>query len=942
MFIMRCPAAISMRCVLLTLLISSTLLHLTAAFTPSLYDVEWHEPSDLETESMPLGNGDLAMQTWVERSTGDLLYYAQPSSSFEENGQLLKLIRGRLHITPTNNNTFTQPSPTTLSYSSSHSSAAPVSPVQNFRQRLHVLNMSQTITYTLWSAVHVSVTVWVDRYRPVIHFTATTSAPATASLSIEMWRTVPTSMDWWSWGYYCANDTSNVDPDTFVPSGLGLAPQAAGELLWYHRNDHQDTANRTYLHALRLQGLEGIGLEEKDVLRNRTFGGFVTTHDRAGERWSAAVANETVANGTITSLSAAVSTLAPLTDLSFHLYTTTATTDSVDEYLSLFREQVTNLSAVDAESAWSAHEAYWADFHNRSYIEFDIHDVNASASYDLNRDLLLQRLLDGMDGLSPYPIHFNGQAWNIGDNVTGNGPDYRQWGSAFWWQNVREPYYPAVQAGDWDILRSMFSFYQSILPVQEARVQAYYNHSGAYYEETTALYGIMVDGVFGFLCDGTVPIHGNPTIRLHWDGSLELCLLMVDYYRHTADDGFLSDMLLPVCSSIMTFFHQHYPLRDQHNKTVYFPSQALETWWCQNPFNVSDCVTNSVVFVSGLSAVLRGLLSLDSPLIPPASRAQWSEQFDSLPPLPNGPCMGDSSRHCLRPGDIFVNFTGNGENVELYAVWPYRERGLGMADYDSVLNNYWTRMFPGNTGWTQDVVDAAFLGLRDEAAAQVVDRVVNNFDGNNPAKVNEQAAVHTTLHCLVQLLRVCSCGCCVVSPLVCYFLVTAVFCYQGWKFPVFAGPMQDSTPAVDHYANLRTAVTAMLVQEVNSGLFSLTALQQQQQQHQTSTTHPPMHIFNTTRLAQHDAVQPATVWSGSVLLLFAAVPAAWDFDIKLHVSGPATVEATCTNNTLSRLVVTPASRLSDVVVLGCLGASPLLVVVEEVGVRGATVSVVSD
>ena len=304
----------------------------------------------------------------------------------------------------------------------------------------------------------------------------------------------------------------------------------------------------------------------------------------------------------------------------------------------------------------------------------------------------------------------------------------------------------------------MFGFYQSILPVQEIRVQAYYNHSGAYFEETTALYGIMVDGVFGYLCDGTVPIHGNPTVRLHWDGSNELCLLMIDYFRYTGDTQFLSDTLLPVCSSIMTFFREHYLERDEHNKTVYFPSQALETWWCQDPFNVSNCVTNSVVFVSGLSAVLRGLLSLDSPLIPSASRELWSDQFTSLPPLPNGPCMGDSSLHCLRPGDIFVNFTGNGENVELYAVWPYRERGLGMADYDSVVNNYWTRMFPGNTGWTQDVVDAAFLGLKDEAAAQVVDRVVNNFNGNNPAQVWHTFTAQALLHVAMSSERkLCTC-----------------------------------------------------------------------------------------------------------------------------------------------------------------------------------------
>ena len=394
------------RLVLLALLACTTLLQLVSlstlasAFSPSDYDVEWTEPSDLETESMPLGNGDLAMQAWVDSSTGDLLYYAQPSTSFEENGQLLKLIRGRLHIATNTSNASHTATATAASHHSSSESVAPL--VDSFRQRLHVLNMSQTISYTLSSSIDVSITVWVDRYRPVIHFAVTTSVPATATVSIEMWRTAPTSMDWWSWGYYCANDTTNVDPDTFVPSGLGLSPHSAGELLWYHRNDHQATADRTYLHALQLQHLEGLGLEEMDVLRNRTFGGFVTTHDTTGKLWSPAVVSDSTGF-----LSAAVSTLQPLTNLSFDLYTVTATTDSVDEYLELFAQQVANLSAVDASSAWSAHEAYWAEFHDRSYIEFDIHGVNASASYDLNRDIFLQRLLDGMDGMSPYPIHFN-------------------------------------------------------------------------------------------------------------------------------------------------------------------------------------------------------------------------------------------------------------------------------------------------------------------------------------------------------------------------------------------------------------------------------------------------------------------------------------------------------------------------------------------------------
>ena len=55
--------------------------------------------------------------------------------------------------------------------------------------------------------------------------------------------------------------------------------------------------------------------------------------------------------------------------------------------------------------------------------------------------------------------------------------------SAFWWQNVRESYYPAVQAGDYDVLRAMFGFYQRLLRVQEMRVHRYYGHDGAYFEE---------------------------------------------------------------------------------------------------------------------------------------------------------------------------------------------------------------------------------------------------------------------------------------------------------------------------------------------------------------------------------------------------------------------------------------------------------------------------
>jgi hypothetical protein len=148
-----------------------------SAYSPSTYDVDWDVPSSLESESMPLGNGDLTVNLWVNASTGALMYYAQTSSSFEENGQVLKLIRGRVDL-GLQSTDFT-----------------------DFHQHLHIHNASQTVTFTA-GKLRVFALVWVDRYHSVVHFNLSTSQPVQATNSIEMWRTQPTPMGQnWQSGY---------------------------------------------------------------------------------------------------------------------------------------------------------------------------------------------------------------------------------------------------------------------------------------------------------------------------------------------------------------------------------------------------------------------------------------------------------------------------------------------------------------------------------------------------------------------------------------------------------------------------------------------------------------------------------------------------------------------------------------------------------------------
>ena len=68
--------------------------HFTAA-----NDVTWNSLGTNENNSMPLGNGDIALNVWTEKN-GDIVLLLAKSDAWSENGQLLKLGRVRVKLTP--------------------------------------------------------------------------------------------------------------------------------------------------------------------------------------------------------------------------------------------------------------------------------------------------------------------------------------------------------------------------------------------------------------------------------------------------------------------------------------------------------------------------------------------------------------------------------------------------------------------------------------------------------------------------------------------------------------------------------------------------------------------------------------------------------------------------------------------------------------------------
>ena len=61
------------------------------------FNVVWDSPSADHHGSMPLGNGDIALNAWMTKE-GDLHFYIGKTDAWDDNARLLKVGKVRLHL----------------------------------------------------------------------------------------------------------------------------------------------------------------------------------------------------------------------------------------------------------------------------------------------------------------------------------------------------------------------------------------------------------------------------------------------------------------------------------------------------------------------------------------------------------------------------------------------------------------------------------------------------------------------------------------------------------------------------------------------------------------------------------------------------------------------------------------------------------------------------
>lgn len=389
------------------------------------------------------------------------------------------------------------------------------------------------------------------------------------------------------------------------------------------------------------------------------------------------------------------------------IYPLTTRQSTPARWITQLQTNINQISALDFNTTRAGHQAWWDDFWHRSWI-FISGDQDAT---NTTQGYVLQRFVSACAGRGAYPIKFNGSLFVVDNPAVPYTPDGRRWGGQYWMQNTREMYWPMLEAGDFDMMRPFFSMYAQIISNNTAQVQSYYSHGGSYSAETAPFWGGLNN-----VSTNAVPVGSGSlfTVR-YFEGVLELSMMMLDYYDYTGDTNFLANTLLPTTSAGLDFYDQHFSL-DGSGKMYLYPVNSLETYW-----DTDDPAPD----IAGLTAVLSRMLALPTNFVSSVHQSQWNRMLAELPPLPTGP--RNSVTSLLPYTGPQTNHIENGENTELYAIFPYRIYGLDKPNLSLATNSYNNRLFSGLgwADWMPDAIQAAMIGLTSEAKKYTVYAMTN-------------------------------------------------------------------------------------------------------------------------------------------------------------------------------------------------------------------------
>lgn len=631
------------------------------------YNVVWTTPSVNSGGSMPIGNGELGMNVWVEEG-GDLLFYLSRTDVMSEANRLMKIGRVRVTLTP---NQFKADN--------------------NFTQKL-LLDEGVIEISTGKQGDKTILRIFLDQSYDVAHITVTSDKGVNIKATAESWRRKPHIIT--------SEESGSAWTTNPLPEGMILTESAdtytdeQNAVSWYHHNNWS-----VYDITISHQQKESVKEHFPDPIKNRIWGAYMS-----GTPFGRTSDSTLQSKGIVKNASLKISTR------------------SEQEPLSQWKKQIKADNAVSvSQKALSASNTKWKDYWNRSYIFVDI-PSDKELGFNITQSYILQRYMSCAGGSGTFPIKFNGSIFTTDPQNVNPGikatPDYRAWGNEFWWQNTRLPYYPMLQTGDYELMKPLFDFYIDRIDAMSTLAKKYYGAEGFFIPETMTIFGTYANGDYGWDRKGLTPNDvATQWIGRIWVQSLELSKIMLDYYSYTGDRKFLDEKAIPTIYGALKYFDSRFIGED--GKMRITPTQSLETYW----FNV----LNDMPAVSGLHYVVEALETLPSDAGTSKDRELWGKIKKSLPPLPTKTTVAGTQ---FIPAEEYLEKVSNVENPELYTIFPFGLANFSNDLKDTGLLSFRNRRFASDTGWGQAGQLCAMLGLTDEAVSNLKSKTQNTNPGH--------------------------------------------------------------------------------------------------------------------------------------------------------------------------------------------------------------------
>jgi hypothetical protein len=285
-----------------------------------------------------------------------------------------------------------------------------------------------------------------------------------------------------------------------------------------------------------------------------------------------------------------------------------------------------------------------------------------------------------------YPFHF------INGVYKSNADIGIHWSGAYWYWNQRDVYNSFLASNHPDALSAFYRLYSRVTAKLKTLTMSRFTIDGVWTPEI-----MRWDG------DATWTTTSTYTDRIYTTGA-EVASNMFMRASYTNDSAFLRDTAYPYMRETSKFMAAKLSY-DANAKQYYMAnSNAHETYW-----GVKNAITDLAAVRSLFPQAIQAskALNLDASL-----RQRWQGILDSLVPYKTEPYNGGTRYLAYDPPAVNQS---NGENITCELMWPYDRTGIGAPDYQTAVNSFNSRPNAYSNVWSPDAIQAARIGLGDEA-----------------------------------------------------------------------------------------------------------------------------------------------------------------------------------------------------------------------------------